>query len=511
MTFTTVSFMAVSILVLVHSLWFELPSRWIYSMLVFLTGLYALVTFPVGNFVFATGLIVMTFVLCVGAIFYYYFVFSKILSLRIVFFAVVIFLVLVFLSQPFWWIFQLHSSCVGTEFSGGYTTGGHLLDGVTGADLKGLIFVGVAAYAVAHLHGREGKTQPLGLESLVLAIIAVCAGLITFNVDNLVVLYLNLELQALALYTLVGYNKDRPTVVDSSLRYLLAGSLISGITLIGFVQVYGVNGTFQLSQVHFGGGTGTIWILGMLLFKLGAAPFYFWTPTVYQPLDLPTLALVVGPAKINLWYLLVVVLSPVTADSSSYTQLLLVVGLLSITVGAVGGYFQTSVTSLLAYSGVLNTGYLLLLAISEGPSFNFSFYLAIYMLSTVSVVVVLSLLPGNTLQGYSFTTRLGKVTPLTLYYLMLNLAGLPVFPGFFAKFYLVEGVLHLGWVTVAVVVIFSIVPGLYYVGVAAQPLFVWSQEENKNTQPGKWSSVAAAVTLISVTAAAGFRWQLRVY
>ena len=511
MTFTTVSFMTVAILVLVHSLWYELPSRWIYSMLVFLTGLYALVTLPLGNLVFATGSVVVVGVGCGIVLFYYHFIFSEVSTAKLLFFGVPVLFILIFLSQPLWWVFHLHSSSVGTDFSGGYTAGGHLLDGVTGADFKGLVFIGVAAYAVAYLHGREGKSQPPGLESLVLAIIAVSAGLITFNVDNLIVLYLNLELQALALYTLVGYNKDRPTIVDSSLRYLLAGSLISGITLIGFVQVYGVNGTFQLSQIHFGGGTGTIWILGMLLFKLGAAPFYFWTPTVYQPLDLPTLALLVGPAKINLWYLLVVVLSPVTIDSSSYSQLLVVVGLLSVIVGAVGGYFQTSITSLLAYSGVLNTGYLLLLALPEGPTFNFSLYLALYMLSTVLVVVVLSLLPGNTLQGYSFTTRLGKVTPLTLYYLVLNLAGLPVFPGFFAKFYLIDGILPLGWLTVATVVIFSIVPGLYYVGVAAQPLFVWSQQENKINQPGRWSPVAAAVVLMSTTAAVAFLWHLLVY
>jgi len=69
----------------------------------------------------------------------------------------------------------------------------------------------------------------------------------------------------------------------------------------------------------------------------------------------------------------------------------------------------------------------------------------------------------------------------------------------------------LGWLTVATVVIFSIVPGLYYVGVAAQPLFVWSQQENKINQPGRWSPVAAAVVLMSTTAAVAFLWHLLVY
>jgi len=322
---------------------------------------------------------------------------------------------------------------------------------------------------------------------------------------------LNLELQALALYTLVGYHRDRPQVVDSSLRYLLAGSLISGITLIGFVQIYGINGTFQLSQIHFSGGVGSLWILGMLLFKLGAVPFYFWTPTVYQPLDMATLALVVGPAKINLWFLLIVTFDPV--EDPLWISLLVITGLLSVGVGAIGGYFQSSATSLFAYSGILNTGYLLLLAAPTvgNPTFGFSFYLAVYVVSTAAVIMVLSLFSQTHLQSYSFWNRLGKATPLGLYYLVLNLAGLPVFPGFFGKVYLVEGVLVLGWLVVILVVLLSIIPGLYYVGLAAQALFAWSQQETKNVQPGYWTSLSAAGVIVGLAAFTSFFWLVCFY
>jgi NADH-quinone oxidoreductase subunit N len=461
----------------------------------FLCGLYLLVTVPVGNMLFSTGgLLVVAF----GFLLFVVLTRSFLAS-------VFVLLIVLLIVQPVLWILCLHSSGVGTEFSAGYT-GSHLLDGITSADFKGLILVGVIVYFVTELHHRGNRS---GLEPLILALIAVTAGLITFNVDNLITLYLNLELQALALYTLVGYNRDRPTTVDSALRYLLAGSLISAVTLVGFVQLYGINGTFQITQMHFGAGTGSIWILGMLLFKLGAAPFYFWTPTVYKPLDLSTLALVVGPAKINLWFLLVVTFAPII--DPGWTSVVAFFGLLSVIAGAVGGYFQTSATSLFAYSGILNTGYLLLLSVVSEPcvgfpSFSFVFYLAMYSVSTSAVLVVLSLFSQTHFQSYSFWSRLGKSTPLSLYYLVLNLAGLPVFPGFFAKVYLVQGLLPLGWLTVSVVVLFSIIPGLFYVGIAAQAMFAWSQQETKANQPGMWSSISVGALILLASSFVSFVW-----
>jgi NADH-quinone oxidoreductase subunit N len=492
MTFLTAVFGILSFAVLIHSLWLDIPRRWTYTVLSFFAAMYLVLSFPLGNLVFSTGGVALV---VAGGVFLLIWQNYTLLSIGGV--------LLLFLAEPIFWVLKMHSSGVGTEFSAGYS-GFHLIDGTTAIDFKALIFVGLTVFLLTEINHRV--SQRGGLEALVLSLIALCAGIITFNVDNLIVLYLNLELQALALYTLVGYHRERPEVIDSSLRYLLAGSLVSAITLIGFIQIYSINGTFQLSQVHFGGGIGSLWVLGMLLFKLGAAPFYFWTPTVYQPLDITTLALVVGPAKINLWFLLLTVFAPI--QDSFWISLLLVTGLLSVAVGAVGGYFQSSVTSLLAYSGILNTGYLLLLASPTlgSSTFAFSFYLGVYVVSTAAVIVVLSLFSDIQMQSYSFWSRLGKPTPLVLYYLVLNLAGLPVFPGFFGKLYLVEGVLVLGWLVVILVVLLSIIPGLYYVGMAAQALFAWSEQETKETQPGSWTHLAAAGVIIGCTTIVSFFW-----
>ena len=131
--------------------------------------------------------------------------------------------------------------------------------GTLWGDLVFLVVATAAAAAVATLQGRSH-----GVEQLLLGGIAVGAGWATLHTDHLVVLYLNLELQALALYTLVGYHRHHPTTVDGALRYLLAGSLVSGFTLYGFVLVYLGGGSFVVGEhTH---PAGTPWVVAALLF-----------------------------------------------------------------------------------------------------------------------------------------------------------------------------------------------------------------------------------------------------
>lgn len=337
--------------------------------------------------------------------------------------------------------------------------GGHLNGGPAAADLKCLALllwaVAITAF-ISHYHGGE---------SLLIGTTAVVAGLLSMSTDNLVVLYLSLELQALSLYTLVGLYRFNEERTEAALRYLLTGSLVSGFMLLGFAYGYTENATFYVHESvdH----PGAVWVAGVLLFKLGAAPFHFWTPVVYTPLEWGTLGLVLGTGKVNLWYLLSVTLA-------EYVTIawwpLWWAGLVSLLVGAVGGYFQTSVAGLLAYSGVVNAGYLLLLWCG-GDYFSFGYYTVVYLWSTVALVAVTCVWPTTQLTGLTYWTKLGVLTPLLLYYLTLNLGGLPVFPGFFSKLLLLHGILPFGWLTTIVVVVASLVPAVYYVRVAGSALF----------------------------------------
>lgn len=355
------------------------------------------------------------------------------------------------------------------------TTGGiptysvaHLGGSLMGGDLKflTLALLGVAGFCFV-------RRIPSGYEPLLIGLVSVSAGLLTFGVDHLVLLYLTLELQALSLYTLVGFYKFDEERTDVAIRYLLSGSLVSGFMLVGFAQGYGYGGTFLLSDLPQLDRLGSAWVVGVLLFKAGVAPFHFWAPLVYTPLEWGTLAVTLGATKVNIWYLLVGNLSPLVGSA---WWPLWGAALLSVGVGSVGGFFQTNLGGILAYSGVINGGYLVLLLLGGSP-WVFGYYLVTYFIGTLALVGWASAWGDprvETLRGWN---TLGVATPLVLYYLALNLGGLPVFPGFFGKLALLGGLAPLGWFTLWGVVVASLVPAVYYVSLVGAPLFTPTETE----------------------------------
>lgn len=417
-------------------------------------------------------------------------------------------------SPPLWWAlwwttlvgallvvapgnFYLVDWPVGTTPAGvvvpaGVTTyfGGFLAGGAAAVDLKFLTLLLFALAIPAFVRVTAGA------EPLVIGAVAVAAGLLTFSVDNLVLLYLTLELQALALYTLVGFYRFDEERTDAALRYLLSGSLVSGFMLVGFARGYALNGTFYLHEFAQVDSVGSAWVVGVLLFKVGTAPFHFWSPVVYAPLEWGTLGLVLGATKVNVWYLLVRNLTPCTTPA---WWALWWAALGSVVVGSVGGYFQTNAAALLAYSGVVNGGYLLLLSLTPGTTWGFGYYLGIYLGGTLGLVAVLAVWGDTRLAEFTTWNKLGLTVPLVVYYLTLNVGGLPVFPGFFGKIVLLRGVVDFGWTTVVALVALSIIPAVYYVGVAATALF--SSHQREVSPPGVVSPATTAVGVTAVAAA----------
>ena len=345
---------------------------------------------------------------------------------------------------------------------------GHPDGGAAAADFK---FVCLGLFALAGV----AAVRAAGYEALLVGVTAVAAGLLTFGVDHLVSLYLTLELQALALYTLVGFYKFDEERVDAAVRYLLTGSLVSGFMLLAFARGYGANGTFHLAEFTRHDPVGSAWTAGVVLFKVGVFPFHFWSPVVYAPLEWGTLALVLGATKVNVWYLLARTFAP--AVESVWWPIWWAAGA-SVLVGSLGGYFQTNVASLLAYSGVINGGYLLFLwCAHRDGGFGFGYYAGVYFGGTLLLVVALSVFGDTKLNQFTAWNKLGVAYPLVVYYLALNVAGLPVFPGFAAKLVLLRETTPFGWAALAVLVAASISPAVYYVTTATSALFGYVDRE----------------------------------
>lgn len=365
---------------------------------------------------------------------------------------------------------------------------GHLAGDRAGADFKFVCLFLFALSGVAYLRRS-------GYETLLVGTIAVGAGLLTFATDNLVVLYLTLELQALSLYTLVGFYKFDEERTDAAVRYLLSGSLVSGFMLLGFARAYGLNGTFHLGEFTRSDPVGSAWVVGVLLFKVGVFPFHFWSPVVYAPLEWGTLGLVLGATKVNAWYLLVRNFAG-PAESAWWPLWWAALG--SVVVGSIGGYFQTNVASLLAYSGVINGGYLLFLSLAAPDGgFAFGYYAVVYFGGTLGLVVALSVFGDTKLTWFTGWNKLGVFYPLVVYYLCLNVAGLPVFPGFAAKLVLLRGTVEFGWGLLFLLVAASVSPAVYYVGVAGSALFGYADREV--TPPAGVSPLWVAPTVVALS------------
>ena len=376
---------------------------------------------------------------------------------------------------------------LGVAPPGGYELG-HLGGGTPAGDFKFLTFLLLGGAALAFLRGRAE------FESLLVGSVAVLAGLLTFSVDSLLFLYLSLELQALAVYTLVGLYRFEEERTDSALKYLLSGSLVSGFMLLGFARWYGLHGGFHLAEpTGSADPVGSAWVTGVLLFKAGVVPFHFWTPLAYTPLEWGTLAVVLGAAKVNVWYLLAFNLGGFQREAWWPAWW---AGVASVGVGALGGYFQTGVGGLLAYSGVLNGGYLVLLVLAaRDGGFLFGYYAGVYLVGTLGVVLLASAWGDTRVAGFARWGHLGVAVPLLLYYAVLSLAGLPVFPGFFAKVALLVGLGGFGFFFVGALVAASVVPAVYYAGLAGASLFSPAGDLGGTARPTP-AGVAAGVVLL---------------
>lgn len=312
-------------------------------------------------------------------------------------------------------------------------------------------------------------------EYVLLLLISSGACVLSFSTDHGVVLYLLLEIQALTLYTLVGYHRFSESSTGAALKYLLTGSFASGFTLLGFLSFYQLEGTFQLhelSQTSF--YWGSTWLVGSLLFKLGVYPFCFWVPQVYRSLDFATLGFFLTAAKVNIWFLLAKTLACVLPN---FYWVLLIGSLMSLLIGSVGGLFQRSISSLLSYSSILNSGYLVLILIFSKHHdyadnlFLFSLYLVNYSLVTLLLVYSAALLSESSTQKFRFVLASGTSFSFLLYYAALNLAGLPAYPGFFAKILYLRVFLGVSVVLMGIVVLFSVLAAFYYVRMSVTPFF----------------------------------------
>jgi NADH-quinone oxidoreductase subunit N len=409
----------------------------------------------------------------------------------------------------------------GTAFAGAYK-----VDALT--TFLDLLFIAIVAMTIVFAPDYlVPRGLPLAEFAVVLLFALTGAMLISASAD-LLVLFIGLELMVLPGYMLAGYHKGDGYSTEGAIKYFLLGSFSSAIFLFGLSFVWGLTGTTRISEVSAalatlaaGGGLSPALALGLgfmstgVAFKIAAVPFHYWTPDAYQGSPTPVTGyLSVGP-KVGAFALIlrlfVEALGPLRAD---WVQIVIVLAVLTMTLGNLVALTQTNVKRMLAYSSIAHTGYMLvgLAAFAAGRLEGLEgllYYGAAYSFMNLGAFAVIGALQkraGVTSNLETFA-GLGRREPwlailMTLF--LLSLTGIPPTAGFFAKAYVIlaavqasqAGATALGTLAV-IAVLNAAAAAFYYLRVVVYMFMREPQSEQPALVHGRllWGGLIAATVL----------------
>jgi NADH-quinone oxidoreductase subunit N len=346
--------------------------------------------------------------------------------------------------------------------------------------LKVLVLV-AAALTLVMTFEDFARARIMLFEYPVLVLLATLGMLMMVSANDLIALYLGLELQSLALYVIAAFKRDDVRSSEAGLKYFVLGALSSGMLLYGASLIYGVTGSTgydAISDLLQAGGMeqnlglifGLVFVLVGLAFKISAVPFHMWTPDVYQGAPTPVTAFFAGAPKVAAVALLLRFTQGALPDvSPQWQQIVIFLAIASMVLGAFAAIGQTNIKRLMAYSSIGHVGFALvgLAANSPGGTAGVLIYLAIYIAMTLGTFAcVLSLRRGDEmvedigqLAGLAKTDlRLAAI----LAALMFSLAGIPPLAGFWAKWYAFLPAIEAGLYPLAIIGVLASVVGAFY-------------------------------------------------
>jgi NADH-quinone oxidoreductase subunit N len=358
-----------------------------------------------------------------------------------------------------------------------------------------VIGISIAILYVSHGYIKNNKLNLF--EYPILLLFAVLGMLLMVSANDLLLLYVSIELQSLSLYVLVALNRDSLKSSEAALKYFILGSIASAIILYGISMTYSITGSTNYNVIsnfvfnqnnYLLSSFGLILILSGLAFKLSAAPFHMWTPDVYEgaPSSVTTI-LITLPKIVVLVALIKLLNKPFFFFESLWQQIIITITILSIAIGSIAALRQENIKRLFAYGTIANIGYVLIGVISNSEQGLSSaiLYLVIYTLASLGIFSFIMMLRRentqilnlNALAGFSQSNSLAAVCMIVL---LLSMAGIPPFAGFFAKFYIFVSAVESGFLFLAIIgVIFSVVSAFYYLKII-KIMYMDNQDESSS-------------------------------
>ena len=361
----------------------------------------------------------------------------------------------------------------GTAFAGQYVS-----DAFT--KFTKLLVVAGAALGVLVAMDWNAKQGLAKFEFPILLLFSTIGMMIMLSANDLLTLYIGLELLSLSLYVIAAFDRDNGRSSEAGLKYFVLGALASGLLLYGASLIYGFSGTTNFDRiadaigtaeaVPFGLVVGLVFVLAALAFKVSAVPFHMWTPDVYEGAPTPVTAFFASAPKVAAIGLLTRVAAGPFGDlAGQWQQIIILCSLASMVLGALAAIGQTNIKRLMAYSSIGHVGYALMgLAVgSELGVRALLVYMAIYLFTNVGAFAVLIAMRrnGQSLEKVDDLAGLGRTDPamaLAMTLFMFSMAGIPPLAGFFGKYFVIGAAIQGGFITLAVVGVLSSAVSAYY-------------------------------------------------
>ena len=316
-------------------------------------------------------------------------------------------------------------------------------------------------------------------EFAVLVLLATTGMMMMISANDLIALYVGLELQSLALYVIATFRRNSPRSAEAGLKYFVLGALSSGMLLYGASLVYGFTGStefaiiaaaVQPSGANLGLVVGLVFLMAGFAFKISAVPFHMWTPDVYEGAPTPVTAFFAAAPKLAAMALTVrVLITAFPAVTLQWQQIVVFLAIASMALGSFAAIGQTNIKRLMAYSSIGHMGYALvgLAAGSAEGVAGVIIYLAIYLVMTLGTFACILAMrrDGRMIEDIDALAGLSRTQPMMAFLLamlLFSLAGIPPLAGFFAKFYVFLAAIHAGLYALAVIGVLLSVVGAYY-------------------------------------------------
>ncbi len=358
------------------------------------------------------------------------------------------------------------------------------------------LFILILAFLVIYISSNYlKKNQIYFFEYPVLLIFSILGMLVMISANDLIILYISIELQSLSLYVLVALRRGSIKGSEAALKYFILGSIASAVILYGCSMVYSVVGATnyeiikQFSNQSFDNlilSLGLVLIISGVAFKLSAAPFHMWTPDVYEgsPTSVTTV-LITLPKLAALIVLVNLLLYPFQNQTITWVPIIIIISILSMAIGSISALKQDNLKRLFAFSTIANIGYVMIgLASVNDEAIKASFlYMFIYTLATLGVFSFIMILRREdrqlvTVSDISGLSRSKPLLALSVAILLLSLAGIPPFGGFFGKLFIFTAAIEAGNLYLAIAgVIFSVISAYYYLKIIKTMYLDESSEE----------------------------------